>query len=172
MKRSRFSEEQIIAVLREAESGTPVRDLCRRAGISAATFYKWKTKYEGMEISEMRRMRLLEDENSRLKKIVAQQALDIDALKVCCQKSGRPAGRTRGRAGCSRRRKAERATRLWADGNEPRKLAVSAERTERCNTAKPTSRVSRGAAALRLSAVVPNAAAREREWESEVGRES
>jgi putative transposase len=73
-------------VLREAESGTAVKDLCRRAGISAATFYKWKTRYEGMEISEMRRMRLLEDENARLKKIVAQQALDIDALKVVLSK--------------------------------------------------------------------------------------
>jgi putative transposase len=86
MKRSRFSEEQIIAVLREAESGTAVKDLCRRAGISAVTFYKWKTKFEGMEITEMRRLRLLEEENARLKKIVAQQALDIDALKVVLSK--------------------------------------------------------------------------------------
>jgi len=82
MKRGRFTEEQIIAVLREAESGTPAKELCRRAGISTVTFYKWKTKYAGMEISEVRRMRLLEDENARLKKIVAQQALDIDALTL------------------------------------------------------------------------------------------
>jgi len=86
MKRSRFSEEQIIAVLREAESGTAVKDLCRRAGISTVTFYKWKTKFEGMEISEIRRLRLLEEENARLKKIVVQQALDIDALKVVLSK--------------------------------------------------------------------------------------
>jgi len=86
MKRSRFSEEQIIAVLREADSGTAVKDLCRRAGISNATFYQWKAKYGGMEISEMRRLRLLEEENARLKKIVAQQALDIDALKVVLSK--------------------------------------------------------------------------------------
>lgn len=86
MKRGRFTEEQIIAVLREAESGTPVKELCRRAGVSTVTFYKWKNKYAGMEISEVRRMRLLEDENARLKKIVAQQALDIDALKVVLSK--------------------------------------------------------------------------------------
>ena len=86
MKRSRFTEEQIIAVLREAESGTPVKDLCRRAGVSTVTFYEWKAKYGGMEISEMRRMRLLEEENSRMKRIVAQQALDIDALKVVLSK--------------------------------------------------------------------------------------
>jgi putative transposase len=86
LKRGRFTEEQIIAVLREAESGTPVKELCRRAGMSTVTFYKWKSKYAGMEISEMRRMRLLEDENARLKRIVAQQALDIDALKVVLSK--------------------------------------------------------------------------------------
>jgi putative transposase len=86
MKRTRFTEEQIIAVLREAESGTAVKELCRRAGISAVTFYRWKSKFEGMDISEMRRLRLLEDENVRLKKIVAQQALDIDALKAVVSK--------------------------------------------------------------------------------------
>ena len=86
MKRGRFTEEQIIAVLREAESGTPVKELCRRAGVSTVTFYKWKNKYADMEISEVRRMRLLEDENARLKKIVAQQALDMDALKVVLSK--------------------------------------------------------------------------------------
>ena len=86
MKRGRFTEEQIIAVLREAESGTPVKELCRRAGVSTVTFYEWKNKYAGMEISEVRWMRLLEDENARLKKIVAQQALDIDALKVVLSK--------------------------------------------------------------------------------------
>ena len=86
MRRTRFTQEQIIAVLREAESGTAVKDLCRRAGISTVTFYKWKAKYEGMEISEMRRLRLLEEENGRLKRIVAQQALDIDALKAVVSK--------------------------------------------------------------------------------------
>jgi putative transposase len=86
MKRTRFTEEQIIAVLREAESGVAVKELCRRAGISAVTFYRWKSKFVGMDISEMRRLRLLEDENARLKKIVAQQALDIDALKAVVSK--------------------------------------------------------------------------------------
>lgn len=86
MKRTQFTEEQIIAVLREAESGAGVKELCRRAGISAVTFYRWKSKFEGMDISEMRRLRLLEDENARLKKIVAQQALDIDALKAVVSK--------------------------------------------------------------------------------------
>jgi putative transposase len=86
MKKSRFTEEQIIAVLREAESGTAVKDLCRRVGVSTVTFYKWKAKYAGMEISEVRRMRMLEEENGRLKRIVAQQALDIDALKLVLSK--------------------------------------------------------------------------------------
>ncbi|MGB9479447.1 MAG: IS3 family transposase [Candidatus Acidiferrum sp.] len=86
MKRSRFSEEQIVGVLKEAEAGVPVKDLSRRVGVSEATFYHWKAKYGGMEVNETRRLRQVEEENGRLKKIVAQQALDLDALKVVLSK--------------------------------------------------------------------------------------
>jgi putative transposase len=88
MKRARFSEEQIIEVLKEAETGAKVSELCRRHGISDATFYTWRSKYGGLEISEMRRLRQLEDENRRLKSIVADQALDIRALKDVLAKNG------------------------------------------------------------------------------------
>ena len=86
MKRTRLSEEQIVAVLKEAEAGVPVQELSRRIGVSNATFYHWKAKYGGFEVNEARRLRQLEDENGRLKKIVAQQALDLDALKVVLSK--------------------------------------------------------------------------------------
>jgi putative transposase len=82
MKRKRYSEEQIIRVLQEAESGVKTADLCRKYGMSDATFYNWKAKYGGLSISEVRRLKALEDENRRLKKIVADQALDIEALKA------------------------------------------------------------------------------------------
>jgi putative transposase len=88
MKRARFSEEQIIGVLKEAEAGAKVSELCRRHGISDATFYTWRSKYGGLEISEMRRLRQLEEENRRLKSIVADQALDIRALKDVLSKNG------------------------------------------------------------------------------------
>jgi len=89
MRQGRFSEEQIVAILKEVEAGgSKVAELCRRHGISDATFYNWRSKYGGLEISELRRLRQLEDENRRLKAIVADQALDIRALKDVLAKNG------------------------------------------------------------------------------------
>ena len=81
MVRKRYTEEQIIAVLNEAESGARTADLCSKHGMSDATFYKWKAKYAGLTVSELKRLKSLEDENRRLKQIVADQALDNWALK-------------------------------------------------------------------------------------------
>ena len=89
MKQGRFSEEQIIGILKEAEAGgTKIAELCRRHGISDATFYNWRSKYGGLEVSELRRWRQLEEENRRLKTIVADQALDLRALKDVLAKNG------------------------------------------------------------------------------------
>jgi putative transposase len=76
MKRSRFSEEQIIAILKEQEAGMATAEVCRRHGISPATFYKWKSKFGGMDVSEAKRLRALEDENAKLKKLLAETMLD------------------------------------------------------------------------------------------------
>jgi putative transposase len=86
MKTSRYSEEQIIAVLKQAEAGMKTAEVCRQNGISSATFYKWKAKYGGLEVSEARRLRQLEDENRRLKQIVADLTLDNQALKTVVAK--------------------------------------------------------------------------------------
>jgi len=88
MRRSRFGEEQIIAILREQEAGAATGEVCRRHGISDATFYKWKAKYGGMEVSEARRLKGLEDENRRLKKLLAEAMLDNAALKDLLGKNG------------------------------------------------------------------------------------
>ena len=82
MPRKRHTEEQVIGVLKQAEGGVKTTDLCREHGISSATFYKWKAKFGGMEVGDARKLRHLEDENQKLKRIVANQALDIEALKA------------------------------------------------------------------------------------------
>jgi putative transposase len=81
MKRNRFTEEQIIAILKEHEAGISVADLCRKHGVSDASIYKWKAKYGGMDVSEAKRLRALEDENAKLKRMLADAMLDNVALK-------------------------------------------------------------------------------------------
>ena len=87
MQRKKYTEEQIIAVLREEEAGAKVVDLCRKYGMSDATYYNWKAKYAGLTVSELKRLKALEEENRRLKQIVGEQALDIRALKELLSKN-------------------------------------------------------------------------------------
>lgn len=99
MKKSKFSEEQVVRILQEAESGKSVREVCRAHGVSEGTFYVWRRKYAGMETQDVRRLRELEAENAALKRIVADQALVIDATGKLLRKNGvalPPAARERG----------------------------------------------------------------------------
>lgn len=86
MKRSRFTEEQIIGMIKEQESGIPTAEVCRKHGISSASFYKYKAKYGGMDVSDARKLKALEDENTKLKKLLAEQMLDNAVLKDIASK--------------------------------------------------------------------------------------
>jgi len=87
MKRSRFTQEQIIGVLKEHQAGALASDLCRKHGISDATFYTWRSKYGGMEVSDARKLKGLEEENARLKKLLAESMLDVSTLKEMLAKN-------------------------------------------------------------------------------------
>jgi putative transposase len=86
MRRSRFKEEQIIAILREQESGVATAEVCRKHGISSATFFKWKAKFGGLDVSDVRKLKALEDENAKLKKLLAEAMLDNAMLKDIASK--------------------------------------------------------------------------------------
>ena len=88
MKKSRYTEEQIIGILKQHEAGAKTAHLCREHGISDATFYNWKSKYGGLDVSEAQRLRQMEDENRRLKSLVADLSLDREALKAVIRKNG------------------------------------------------------------------------------------
>ena len=87
MRKSRFSEEQIINVLKEQQAGVPVADLCRKHGISDATFYTWRTKYGGIEVSDARKLKVVEEENRKLKKLLAEAMLDVATLREALGKN-------------------------------------------------------------------------------------
>ena len=101
MKTSRFSDSQILAILKQAENGIPVTELCREHGMSSATFYKWRTKFGGMDASMMTRLKELEEENRRLKKMYAEERLKAEILKEAIEKSGKAVSTSRDGAASS-----------------------------------------------------------------------
>ena len=170
MTRKRHTEEQIIAVLKDAQAGASVQDLCRKHGISDATFYKWRTKYAGLEVSDVKKLRQLEDENRRLKQMVAEQALDIQALKTITAKTGKAQGEaSRGPVGGGALW-AESATGVPVSGAGSEHAAISESPSRRPGASGQDARDSRDQATLRLSPDLCAAASGRVESESQEGR--
>ena len=112
MKKTRFSEEQIIAVLREQEGGMKTADVCRKHGISSATLYAWKAKYGGMDVSQARKLKVLEEENGRLKRLLADAMLDNAVLKEVAAKNDETCRSAEGCRACSAVVRHQRASGL------------------------------------------------------------
>lgn len=135
MKRHRYTEEQIIGILKEAEAGVPLQDLVRKHGISSASFYAWRKKYGGMEVSDAKKLRALEDENRRLKKLVADLSLDNQMLKELSQKNGDACSASGGCAVALPRAPPLGATCLQADpmSASDQTLSIGAQRARRAS---------------------------------------
>ena len=127
MKRSRFSEEQIIGMLKEHQAGLSAAELCRKHGISDATFYKWRSKYGGMEVSEAKRLKTLEDENARLKKLLAEQMMDVATLKEMLGKTSDAWFKEKSRELGDQGKKLFTASRLQAGRHRPACLSLSVD---------------------------------------------
>lgn len=157
MRKSRFTEAQIMAVLRQAESGVAVPELCREHGISAASFYKWRSKYGGMDASMMSQMKALEEENRRLKRMFADLSMPADLLKEALGKKNDTASSTpgAGREGCGDKRGQYRAglPGIWCQ-RDMLSLQPEARCRERVHR-RPAGRADQGASDLGLRAVLP-----------------
>ncbi len=151
MVHKKYTEEQIIAVLKEGEAGAGVADLCRKYGMSDATYYNWKAKYAGLTVSELKRLKALEEENRRLKQIVAEQALDIRALKELLSKTSEAQGQTPGSDPCQGESWAERKESLLAGQHFGLGLSLPAEIGQRYCSAPAPAGASRTEEAFRQS---------------------
>ena len=140
MRKIRCTEEQILGILKESESGVPTAELCRKHGIREQTFYRRKAKCGGLEVSEAQRLRQLEGENRKLKHLVAEQALDIVGFKAVLSKSGKPTGQTRSRdvvPCCSR---VFGTACLWAIESSAGYVSLSPARGARCRSQQSSAR--------------------------------
>src|SRR4051794_7156250 len=149
MKRARFTEEQIIGVLREHEAGAKTAELARKHGVSEATLYNWKSKFGGMDVSEAKRLRQLEDENAKLKKLLAEQMLDAAALRELLSKNGRARRQARSCRASAGRIGTVRTAGLHHRQRRPQDDPLSVEPAARCRTAGPTARTGQRPPALR-----------------------
>ena len=160
MKHKRFSDEQVIGVLKEHEAGAKVDDICRRHAISSATFYTWRKKYGGMEASDAKRLRELGAENAKLKRIVADQVLDMSAMKELLEKHWQAHGEEKSRGLSDDGERAQRAAGLPDHRPRPLGAAISTATEERRGAGHSDEGASLGEPALWLSAPACDAASR------------
>ncbi len=163
MKQKRFSDEQIIGILKEADAGAVALDLCRKHGMSSATFYAWKSKYGGLELSEARRLRGLEEENAKLKRLLAEAMLDNAGLKDLLEKNSDARCQARSGRAPPGQPWGERAAGVQHHWGGPEKHPVSAAARRRRRSAWPPARVGPAASALQVPAAAHPAAAGRRE---------